>query len=255
MVGVYFSGTGNTEYCIKQFVHQYDETAPVLSIEDSTALHAIEQNDFIVFAYPVYYSNLPKIVQDFMEDNKKIFLHKKIYIIATMALFSGDGAGCSARLFRKYGANVIGGLHLKMPDCIGDVKILKRSLEKNIHIVAYAKKKINRAVTVLKSGRATQDGINLFYHIAGLLVQRLWLYNKTKHYSDKVKINQSNCISCGRCCMECPMDNLKLMEGTVKTLGLCTECYRCVSICPVQAITLLGNKVYEQCKIERYLRA
>ena len=30
-------------------------------------------------------------------------------------------------------------------------------------------------------------------------------------------------------------------------------CYRCISNCPQQAITLLGKKLYEQCKIEKYL--
>jgi len=48
---------------------------------------------------------------------KSIFLYgKNIFIIVAMGLFSGDGTGCTARLFRKYGADVIGGLHLKMPD-------------------------------------------------------------------------------------------------------------------------------------------
>ncbi len=178
MVGVYFSGTGNTEYCIRQFVNKYDAAASVLSIEDSAVIQAIKENDFIVFAYPVYYSNLPKIVRDFMEGNKKYFRDKKIFIIATMALFSGDGAGCSARLFRKYGANVIGGLHLKMPDCIGDIRLLKRSLEKNRHIVSDAEKKISRAVADLKARKPKREGINLFYRIAGLLVQRMWLLIK-----------------------------------------------------------------------------
>ena len=59
-----------------------------------------------------------------------------------MGLFSGDGAGCSARLFKKYGANIIGGLHLKMPNCIGDVKALKKSLEENKLVVKKANIKI-----------------------------------------------------------------------------------------------------------------
>ena len=32
---------------------------------------------------------------------------------------------------QSYGAEVIGGLHLNMPDCIADEKALKRPLEKN----------------------------------------------------------------------------------------------------------------------------
>jgi Formate hydrogenlyase subunit 6/NADH:ubiquinone oxidoreductase 23 kD subunit (chain I) len=253
MVGIYFSGTGNTEHCIKQFVKNYDEAASAISIEDASAIPAIRNNDLIIFAYPVYYSNLPKIVRDFMEENKKLFKNKKIFIIATMGLFSGDGAGCSARIFRKYGANVIGGLHLKMPDCIGDVKLLKKSLEKNKRIVTDAEKKINNAVMNFKKGKLKHDGINIIDHIAGLFCQRLWFYHKTRKYSDQLKINQLKCIGCGMCSKKCPMDNLEIRNGVVKTKGLCTMCYRCISNCPKQAITLIGKEVYEQCKIERYL--
>ena len=48
-----------------------------------------------------------------------------------MGLFSGDGAGILGRLLQQYGAEIIGGLHLRMPDSIGDEKVLKRPLEKN----------------------------------------------------------------------------------------------------------------------------
>jgi ferredoxin len=49
------------------------------------------------------------------------------------------------------------------------------------------------------------------------------------------------------------MNNLEVKNGIVNTKGLCTMCYRCISNCPKQAITLLGKKVYEQCKIEKYI--
>ena len=58
-----------------------------------------------------------------------------------MGLFSGDGSGNLARLLKKYDAVITGGLHLKMPDCISDVKALKRKYEKNIDLVRNADKK------------------------------------------------------------------------------------------------------------------
>lgn len=66
--------------------------------------------------------------------------------VATMGLFSGDGAGCSARLLKRYGAKVVGGLHIHMPDSVCDVKLLKKTMEKNQEIIKAADKK-------LKSGR------------------------------------------------------------------------------------------------------
>lgn len=92
----------------------------------------IKDNEEIVFSYSVQYSNIPKMLKDFIDQNQHLWKGKKIFVIATMGLFSGDGAGILARRLRKYGAQIIGGLHLKMPDSIADEKALKRPLEKNI---------------------------------------------------------------------------------------------------------------------------
>lgn len=47
-----------------------------------------------------------------------------------MGAFSGDGAGCTARLLKKYGAIILGGLHIKMPDSVCDSKLLKSLLKR-----------------------------------------------------------------------------------------------------------------------------
>ena len=61
-----------------------------ISIETPDASSVIAQHDVIVFGYPVCFSNAPKIVQDFITQNKDCFHGKKVFIIATMALCSGD---------------------------------------------------------------------------------------------------------------------------------------------------------------------
>ncbi len=44
---------------------------------------------------------------------------------------------------------------MKIPDSIGDEKVLKRPLEKNKEIVKKAERKISKAVQLLKSGKPT----------------------------------------------------------------------------------------------------
>ena len=146
MLGIYFSGTGNSRYALEVFLRKYDETAEILALEDERVVSYIESNEEIVFAYSVQYSNIPKMVQDFVEKNRSVWKDKKIYIIATMGLFSGDGAGILARRLKKYGAKITGGLHLKMPDSIGDEKVLKRPPEKNQELVKKAEQKIRKSV-------------------------------------------------------------------------------------------------------------
>jgi len=252
MLGVYFSGTGNTRFCAEKFCYHYDGSVP-LSIEDNNVVGAINKSDEIVLAYPVYFSNIPKIAKDFIHINNLCFADKRVYIIATMGLFSGDGAGCGARLLKKCGAKIIGGLHLKMPDCIGDVKALKKPLEQNRQIVTDAEQKIEQAVKALKQGKPTKEGLGFLYHVAGLLGQRLWFYSKTMHYTDKLYIRENRCVGCGKCVVLCPMKNLTIANKKASTDNTCTMCYRCINNCPNKAITLLGKEVLEQRKIDYYI--
>lgn len=253
MIGIYFSGTGNSRYALEVFLQAYDSEAKAFSIEDDDMVEVVKEHEEIVFSYPVQYSTVPKILRDFVIRNKILWRNKKVFIIATMGLFSGDGAGVLGRLLQKCEAEIVGGLHLKMPDSIGDEKALKRPLEKNIQLVKNAENKIKRAVNSIKEGNPPQEGIGLLYRMAGLLGQRLYFGNKTKNYTDKLRINTQKCVGCGKCVKICPMNNIELVDGEAIGNNQCTMCYRCVNYCPKQAITLLGKEVVAQSVIEKYL--
>lgn len=253
MVGIYFSGTGNSRYAVELFCKEYDETAKTFSIEDKNVTQAVKNEDMIVFAYPVQYSAVPKILRDFIIENKELWESKKVFVIATMGLFSGDGAGILCRFLKKYGAEILGGLHLKMPDSIGDEKVLKRPLEKNKELVTKAEQKIRKSVQLLKLEKPTQEGIGVLYRMAGFFGQRLYFGHKTKNYSDKLRVDEDKCIGCGKCEKLCPMNNIKIVDKKVVQNDRCTMCYRCINNCPKQAMTLLGKAVVEQSVIEKYL--
>lgn len=253
MTGVYFSGTGNTRYCVETFLKECDADTQAFSIEEDCASHHIREQEEIVIGYPVQYSNIPKILQDYIADHQDIWKDKKIFVIATMGLFSGDGAGILARLLQKHGAVIIGGLHLKMPDSICDEKVLKRSLSQNRLLIKSAEQKIRNAAKRTKNGNPPREGLGVACRLTGLFGQRLYFYHKTRSYSDKLKIDTDKCIGCGKCVGLCPMKNLYLKNEKAVSGNRCTMCYRCVNKCPAQAITLLGKEVIEQGGIEKYL--
>ena len=253
MVGLYFSGTGNSKYAAELFCKEYDKESGAYSIEDADALSAVKDANLIIIAYPVQYSTVPKIMRDYITDHSELWNNKKVFIIATMGLFSGDGAGILGRLLESCGAEVIGGLHLKMPDSIADEKALKRPLEKNRELVKQADQKIKESVKRLKAGNPTQEGIGVLYRLAGFFGQRAYFGHKTKRYSSKVKVDTDKCIGCGICEKLCPMNNISINEQKAVSGESCTMCYRCINKCPKQAITLLGKRVVEQCGIEKHI--
>ena len=251
MIGIYLSGTGNTKHCIEKLVSLIDDKARCVPIEDPQIIHKLERNNTIILGYPTQFSNAPFMVRDFIRNNASLWMGKKIFCVSTMGLFSGDSTGCTARILKKYGAEILGGLQIKMPDSVCDSKLLKKDIDENRQVVKNADKRIEKVAEQIRNGKYPQEGLSLTAHVKGLLGQRLWFYRKTNGYTDKLKISAA-CIGCGLCIKECPMGNIQIKNGRAVSGDRCTMCYRCISLCPEKAITLLGNQVTEQCRYEKY---
>ena len=112
MIGVYLSGTGNTKHCIEKLVKLLDQSAKAIPLENENVISEIKNCDTIIFGYPTQFSNAPIMVRDFINSND-IWGNKRILCVTTMGAFSGDGAGCTARLLKKKGAIILGGLLLQ----------------------------------------------------------------------------------------------------------------------------------------------
>ena len=109
MNGIYFSGTGNTKYCTEALTQATGGRA--CSMEAGEALEVLRKSDEIALGYPIYFSDIPRIVKAFITEHAAMFCGKRIFIIATMGLFSGDGAGLAARRRPKSGAPGTGGVN------------------------------------------------------------------------------------------------------------------------------------------------
>lgn len=254
MLGIYFSGTGNSRYVLEVFLKELDADAKSFAIEDKNAAEQIKLHDEIVFAYPVQYSAVPKIVRDFIEKTAQLWKGKRVFVIATMAAFSGDGSGVLARLLKKHGAVITGGLHLAMPDSIADEKVFKRPFEKNKANVENSVRKAQQAARDIKGGRYKKQGLGLMSRFVGFISQRLWFGHRTmKYYSKGLKIDSAKCVGCGKCAAVCPTGNISVQDKIAVSGKKCTVCYRCVNSCPMKAITLLGDKVEQQTMIEKYI--
>ena len=251
MNAIYLSGTGNTRHIVTLLLNELGAGGIRAPIESAEAIKALE-GDELILAYPTMFSNIPYLIRDFINKNRNVWKGKKIFLITTMGLFAGDGTGCAARLLKKYGAVITGGIQIIMPDSIGDCKALKKSAEQNRAIVKNAEQRVFEIAKQMKAGKYPQEGLSFWAHMAGLFGQRLWFYNKAMSYTDKLKINPDKCVGCGICAKGCPTQNIKIENGKAVANAQCTMCYRCVSYCPKQAITLLGKTLHQQAGIEKY---
>ena len=248
ILGIYFSGTGNTLWCVERFVSLAEKDAPCFSIEDKAVVTELAKHDTVVFGFPVYYSNLPKMVKDFIKANAADFNGKKVFVIATRSLHNAYGMGYARNMFKDCGAEFIGSLQLNMPENIRDLWVTMMYTGKKLdaNMITKAEKKIVKAAEQFKDGIYPQSGLNPLNYMVGKILSWLPFYPKTDKYITAPKVIEAQCNGCGKCVALCPMENIKIIDGKVVSGDKCTVCYRCCNSCPTQVLTVLGRKVYGQ---------
>ena len=247
MLTLYFSGTGNTEFIAKRFSHKMD--AQCLSIEDDADFSsAIRANDTIAFCYPIYYSRVPRNMRVFAVKHQRELTGKKIIILVTQMMFSGDGARVFTDLFDDGAIDVIYAEHFNMQQNMGNTFLLNllRPTDKVIkRQVRRTEAKLNRVCADIKHNIVKKRGFSKVSVLLGLIQGAFWQPNTKeagaqgleKRITDNVKIHP-NCTACNLCTKICPMDNLVNHEGQICHQNNCISCYRCVNHCPHKAITV-----------------
>jgi flavodoxin len=101
MLTLYFSGTGNTKYIAEHFSKMAQ--AECHSIEEEVDFQElIVGASTVTFCYPIYGSCVPLIMREFVAKYKTYLDSKKIIILCTQNLFSGDGARVFTELLSRF---------------------------------------------------------------------------------------------------------------------------------------------------------
>ncbi len=213
-----------------------------------------KSSDIIGFLYPGYGCDMPKIYEEYLEQLTpiKVKENTKAFSIMTAGMYIADGALITKPLCDKIGAELMWGNVVVMP-CNFDtpVPFFRIPSDNRIeNIKMRAEKKLDKIAYRIESNEKSYDGDGYFATTAGKMNR-----DGGKSSMDKfdVKINESKCISCGKCVKLCPTHNLTISEKgqPVKTNGNCSVCLRCVNNCPTYAIRVFSDKAkkpYKQYK-------
>jgi len=245
---LYFSATGNTEYIARLFSRYMD--AKCISIEaDADFAHEIKNRDTIAFCYPIYGSRVPRNMREFVSEHMSGLKGKKIIILITQMVFSGDGARVFTDMFEDGAIEVIYAEHINMPNNVGNIPVLLKASNRGIQRkFKKAEAKILIICDNIKKGIVKKRGFSRFSQFLGSIQGKLWQGSSKKIIPGKysvehrakngVKIHKE-CTNCGLCTQICPVKNLKQEQGRIVTKGNCIVCYRCVNRCPEKAITVM----------------
>ncbi len=243
----YFSGTGNTWWVsekLAELLSRGETVAEAVSIEKITATEADElvaSADLCGFGYPVYGSDIPLIMVDFIMSLSPVE-KKEAFIFCTQWKFSGDGARTGWEFLADRGFSLRWGEHFFMPNnvCITAFAFLPYTNNKFLirKRLNKTEKKIVRFRDLIEKNENHFTGFNNFSMKLGSL-QRVPFRKAIHKFRDIIKVDEKKCTDCGLCVELCPSDNLYYDEnndGIIKTKGSCVMCLRCYNFCPVSAI-------------------
>jgi len=248
MLTLYFSATGNTEYIARLFSHNMD--IECLSIESNTDfVSAIEKQETIAFCYPIYASRVPRIMREFVAKHMSELSGKKIVILVTQVLFSGDGARVFTDMFQEKSIEVIYAEHIKMPNNVGNLPFIGPPSEKAVQRkLDKAEASVTRICEDINNGIVRKRGFSRFSKVLGCIQGKIWQGDSKKiaprNFSGENKAKNGvrihkECTACNHCVNICPMKNFESEYGRIIPKGNCIVCYRCVNRCPNKAVTVM----------------
>lgn len=234
----YFSGTGNSLYVAKSIARLQGEKiisiAKEYNLKKENYEYDLNDNEKIIFIYPIYAWAPPKMVLDFISKLKlNNYNGNYISTIATC----GENIGNTINLIEnKLLINKLkldSGFSVVMPNnymIMGDVDNKESSLKK-INDVDKILEKISCIISNKEKGiynveKGPVPGfltkiINPLFNIAAI--------NTSKFYVDE------NCTGCKICEKVCNVQSIKVDEKP--TWGKeCTGCLACINYCPKKAI-------------------
>ncbi|WP_424357561.1 EFR1 family ferrodoxin [Methanocella sp. MCL-LM] len=234
----YFTGTGNSLYVARAVAQKLGD-CKLVNMAKPDSEQAIEDNsDTVGFVFPVFYGNMPVIVQNYV---KKLKLSPEAYVFSIVTV--GGEAGASNheldKLLRANGSHLSAGFSLIMPDNAYIWINLVTPAEKREQVLKAADAELAKIIEALQKKEQVVSKENaLKWRALGSLsstfAEKIYRLPRRYHTTDK-------CSGCGTCTKLCPVNNVTLADKKVTWGSNCTHCLACFHWCPRQAVEIGGK--------------
>ncbi|MBU1974922.1 MAG: DUF362 domain-containing protein [Nanoarchaeota archaeon] len=234
---VYFASVRTEESLITHLGKMFDLAFPNLLKKDDLTAIKIHFGEFGSHAFirPVF---VRQIVEKIKENNSKPFISD------TNTLYKGHRQNSVDHLNNAI-ANGFGYACTQAPLIIADGLWGRDYKNVKVDLKHFKEVKIGNAFV-------QADSMVVMSHMTGHLASGFGCAIKNvamgcssragkqqQHDSSKPKVNPKQCISCGKCVANCPVDAIAMNEKALIDQNKCIGCAECVTVCPTQAIAIM----------------
>ena len=235
---LWYSGCGNSRFVAEQLSQKLSDSNMVF-IPDAARTNPLLEfgpDDILGIVFPVYSWSVPKLVSEYLR--KANIKGKPAYIYA--ACTCGDETGLTIRHLKKdlkkQGLKLDAIFSFQMPETYINLPGFKLDTPDN------AKRKIDGTrIQIDQVVKAIKDRTHGNYD---------WLKGSSSFLKSNIlkplfygmlitdrKFTVSDeCIGCGICAGNCPLQNITMQNDRPKWNGHCTNCMSCYHRCPKNAI-------------------
>ncbi len=235
---IYYSATGNTLYCAKQF-KDFSLFDAISLLEHRTELP--EDIEILGLLSPIYYSAIAKPMRDAIRqilskrDNSKL-----CYIFSILT--KGAKLRTAERIMEKeledIGLNLSLSSSILMPDCYLPLCKKSPTKEETEKLKIDVDKTINSLVEKVEKEEIELSPFSLIYRI----VKKMSESSISNGEENKHLSVSSSCTGCSLCYSICPNNNIRIENNRAIHGKKCISCYACYNFCPVHAIKYDGKE-------------
>lgn len=231
----YFTGTGNTLLAVREVARVLRENGKEVNLYhlETADPTSINPQHTIGLAFPVAAFSTYPFVWRFIY-NLPQAKNCSIFMLDTMAGFSGGIVGPLGKVLRNKGYQTIGAAEFIMPSNLGTIK----SAAKNQCRINKSMPKITQYAYDLLAGKTKWRRIPILSDLVRLISKSKYPWRSMSKW---IAIDTSQCIKCGLCAKLCPVKAIAMQDFPTKDNQRCEVCMRCISFCPANAVLYKGT--------------
>ncbi len=230
----YFSGTGNT-YNIMEVVFDFFKNKNFninkYKIEKTNPKN-INIDNTIGLIFPVGFQSTYQFIWRFFEKLPKTNKKTEIFMIDTLAEYSGGIVGPLKKLLNKKGYKTIGAIEIIMPSNL----FAKLNEEEKQEKIEKGKNKAREFCKLLLENKTKWEKQNIISDVLSLITRMEHPLNRMRGFF-KIEVDKIKCVKCGICEKLCPVNNITIKDFP-QFAHSCNYCMRCIMFCPENALNL-----------------